>query len=62
MLTGEMRRNPHVQSYVVATDQVGLLGCCSCAALAGDTQGCCPSVAASAAASASADWHCLGRS
>ena len=23
VLTGEMRRNPHVQSYVVATDQVG---------------------------------------
>lgn len=24
VLSGEMRRNPHVQSYVVATDQVGL--------------------------------------
>ncbi|KAI3431515.1 hypothetical protein D9Q98_004565 [Chlorella vulgaris] len=24
VLTGKMRRNPHVQSYVVATDQVGL--------------------------------------
>jgi len=25
VLTGEMRRNPHVQSYVVATDQVRLV-------------------------------------
>lgn len=26
VLTGDMRRNPHVQSYVVATDQVWQLG------------------------------------
>lgn len=26
MLTGKMRRNPHVQSYVVATDQVRVVG------------------------------------
>lgn len=56
MLTGEMRRNPHVQSYVVATDQVGLLGCCNCAALTGDAQGLSPP------APAPAGWRCLSRS